>query len=168
MTMYFIPASCASRTQSSALNLTGLNSDASFSYSRTGIFERFMIHSPRPSDRFPCHSPAGMAYRPQWMNRPYFASRNHSRRFSLAGSGGRGAGAWALSASVTSDRRPAMTWTACNLATVMFIVFTVKFFRLKVLPPEGGSYIVVRYRIGSVPRVTSAALVILCFTVKVN
>ena len=51
--MYFMPASCASCTHSSALNLTGLNCAASFSYSLTGICERFMIHSPRPSERLP-------------------------------------------------------------------------------------------------------------------
>src|ERR1035438_8299663 len=46
MTMYFIPASSASFTHSSALNFTGLNCEASCSYSFTGIFPRFMIHSP--------------------------------------------------------------------------------------------------------------------------
>src|SRR4051812_22942809 len=75
--MYFIPASCAIFTHSSALNLVGLNWPASCSYSFTGIFERFMIHSPKPVLRSPFHSPAGMAYRPQWMKRPYLASRNH-------------------------------------------------------------------------------------------
>src|SRR3954471_17979785 len=86
MTMYFMPASLASVTHSSALYLTGLKREASVSYSRTGMRERNMIHSPRPTERWPFHSPAGIAYRPQWMKRPYFASRNHSRRFSLAGS----------------------------------------------------------------------------------
>jgi hypothetical protein len=61
MTMYFMPASFASFTHSSALYFTGLNRDASFSYSRTGTGARNMIHSPRPSVRLPCHSPAGMA-----------------------------------------------------------------------------------------------------------
>jgi hypothetical protein len=61
MTMYFIPASCASWTQASGSNLTGLSLAASCSYSFTGTCERFMIHSPRPSERFPFHSPAGIA-----------------------------------------------------------------------------------------------------------
>ena len=59
--MYFMPASCASWTQASALNLTGLNRAASCSYSLTGICERFIIHSPSPSERLPFHSPAGIA-----------------------------------------------------------------------------------------------------------
>ena len=49
MTMYFMPASFASCTQASALNLTGLNWPASCSYSFTGILARFMIHSPMPA-----------------------------------------------------------------------------------------------------------------------
>jgi hypothetical protein len=61
MTIYFMPASSASLTQASGSNLTGLNFAASFSYSFIGICERFMIHSPRPSDRLPFHSPAGIA-----------------------------------------------------------------------------------------------------------
>src|SRR5262245_9011984 len=92
MTMYFMPASFASLTHSSALNFTGLNCVVSFSYSLTGTVDRNITHSPRPSERLPFHWPAGIAYKPQWMNRPYFASRNHSRRFSRAGSAGRGLG----------------------------------------------------------------------------
>src|SRR5947208_5110957 len=45
-----------------------------------------MIHSPSPGTARPFHSPAASAYRPQWMKRPYFASRNHLRRCSLTGS----------------------------------------------------------------------------------
>jgi hypothetical protein len=86
--MYFMPASLASLTHSSALNFTGLKRPASRSYSLTGTVDRNITHSPRPSDRLPFHSPAGRAYSPQWMKRPYFASRNHSRRFSFAGSRG--------------------------------------------------------------------------------
>lgn len=59
MVMYFIPAFFATATHSSALNFTGLNCDANFSYSRTGIRERNMIHSPRPTLGLPFHSPAG-------------------------------------------------------------------------------------------------------------
>src|SRR6266496_3280054 len=77
ITIYFIPASCAICTHSSALNFTGLNCFASCSYSFTGILARFMIHSPMPAMGFPFHSPAGIAYRPQWMKRPNLASRNH-------------------------------------------------------------------------------------------
>ena len=61
MTMYFMPASSAICTHSSALNLTGLNCVASCSYSFTGIFALFMIHSPMPGTGLPFHSPAGMA-----------------------------------------------------------------------------------------------------------
>src|SRR5262245_29172747 len=86
MTMYFIPASFAIRTQASASNFTGLNCAVSFEYSVTGIFARFMIHSPMPGMVCPFHCPAGIAYSPQWMNRPYFASRNQASRASRAGS----------------------------------------------------------------------------------
>src|SRR5258708_32168061 len=86
MTMYFMPASCASWTHSAGLHLTGLNCAASFSYSVTGSFERFMIHSPSPGDRVPCQSPAGMADNAQGVNIPYLTSRNHSRHFSQAAS----------------------------------------------------------------------------------
>ena len=58
--MYFMPASFASFTHSSALYLTGLNCDASFSYSRTG--HRRAEHDPLADGRairLPCHSPAG-------------------------------------------------------------------------------------------------------------
>src|SRR5436190_1283293 len=48
MTRYFMPASLASCTHSSALNLTGLNCLARSSYSAIGIRARFMIHSPMP------------------------------------------------------------------------------------------------------------------------
>ena len=60
ITMYFMPASCAICTHSSALNLTGLNWAARGSYSFTGILPRFMIHSPRPGIGLPFHSPAGI------------------------------------------------------------------------------------------------------------
>ena len=56
-----MPASWATRTQASASNFTGLNRAASCSYSRTGIWARFMIHSPMPATGRPFHSPAGMA-----------------------------------------------------------------------------------------------------------
>ena len=58
--MYFMPASFASFTRSSALNFTGLKRGASFSYSFTGTVDRNITHSPRPSDRLPFHSPAGI------------------------------------------------------------------------------------------------------------
>ena len=61
ITMYFMPASSAIWTHSSALNFTGLNCVASCSYSATGILARFMIHSPMPGMGWPFHSPAGMA-----------------------------------------------------------------------------------------------------------
>ena len=107
--MYFMPASCASLTHSSASNFTGLNCFASASYSRTGILARFMIHSPMPGTGFPFHSPAGIAYRPQWMNRPNFASRNQASRASFAGSAA-GAG-WAAARGparrrIAVDRSP--------------------------------------------------------------
>src|SRR5205814_2688455 len=41
-----------------------------------------MIHSPMPGIGWTFHSPAGMAYRPQWMKRPNLASRNHCMRSS--------------------------------------------------------------------------------------
>ena len=44
MTMYFMPASLAVRTHSSALNFTGLNSLAYSRYSATGILPR--VHDP--------------------------------------------------------------------------------------------------------------------------
>ncbi len=53
ITMYFIPASSAICTHSSALNFTGLNWVASCSYSFTGILARFMIHSPMPGIGLP-------------------------------------------------------------------------------------------------------------------
>ncbi len=59
--MYLMPASWASRTHASASNFTGFHCFARASYSRTGIFARFMIHSPMPGTGFPFHSPAGMA-----------------------------------------------------------------------------------------------------------
>ena len=61
MTMYFMPASFASCTHASASNLTGLKREASRSYSLTGTAERSITHSPRPGERLPFHSPAGMA-----------------------------------------------------------------------------------------------------------
>src|SRR5882724_6486201 len=75
--MYFMPASSAILTHDSASNWVGLNWLASCSYSFTGILARFMFHSPIPAMGCPFHSPAGMAYRPQWMNRPNLAWRNH-------------------------------------------------------------------------------------------
>ena len=59
--MYFMPASFASCAHASASNFTGLNFSASCSYSSTGIFARFMIHSPMPGICWPFHSPAGIA-----------------------------------------------------------------------------------------------------------
>src|SRR2546421_7873340 len=41
-----------------------------------------MIHSPMPLISFPFHSPAGIAYSPQWMNMPKRASRHHFIRAS--------------------------------------------------------------------------------------
>ena len=61
MTMYFMPASWARRTQASASNRTGFHCFARPSYSRTGIRARYMIHSPIPGTGFPFHSPAGIA-----------------------------------------------------------------------------------------------------------
>ena len=75
--MYFCPASLAMRPIARHRISTGLNCFASCSYSATGIFARFMIHSPMPGICLPFHSPAGIAYRPQWMNIPKRASRNH-------------------------------------------------------------------------------------------
>src|SRR6266851_2504855 len=46
-----------------------------------------MIHSPIPGTGLPFHSPAGMAYRPQWMNIPNRASCHHPRRFCRSSSG---------------------------------------------------------------------------------
>ena len=37
---------------------------------------RNMIHSPMPGTSSPSQTPAGMAYRPQWMNIPKRASRH--------------------------------------------------------------------------------------------
>jgi hypothetical protein len=59
MMMYFIPASLAMRTHSSASNWVGLNCRASGAYSSPGIFARSWIHSPRPVTRSPFHVPAG-------------------------------------------------------------------------------------------------------------
>ena len=73
MTMYFIPASSAIFTHRSALNSVGLNCPANDSYSFTGIGTWAMIHSLLGRTGLPFHSPAGMAYSPQWMNRPYLA-----------------------------------------------------------------------------------------------
>ena len=67
---YFIPASLARRTHSLASKRTGLNWEASFSYSPTGILPSCMIHSPMLGVLQPFHSPASAEYRPQWMNRP--------------------------------------------------------------------------------------------------
>ena len=53
--MYFMPASFASFTHSSALNLTGLKRVASCSYSFTGTADRSITHSPRPGERLPFH-----------------------------------------------------------------------------------------------------------------
>src|SRR5579863_8329666 len=77
MTMYFIPESSANLTQASASNAVGLNWEASCAYSWTGIRALCMIHSPSPGTICPFHSPAGMAYRPQWINKPNLACRNH-------------------------------------------------------------------------------------------
>src|SRR4029078_10587319 len=55
--MYFIPASCASWTHSSALNFTGSNRVASFSYSFTGTWQRFITPSTRPTPRRRCPLP---------------------------------------------------------------------------------------------------------------
>src|ERR1700760_3825884 len=41
---------------------------------------RFMIHSPIPGTSLPFHLPAGIAYRPQWINMPNRASLNHRMR----------------------------------------------------------------------------------------
>src|SRR4029453_2535180 len=60
-----------------------------------------MIHSPIPGIRLPFHSPAGIAYRPQWMKRPYFASWNQARRFAFAGSA-----RWAAAAGQKSRATP--------------------------------------------------------------
>ncbi len=84
ITMYFMPASCAICTQASGSNFTGFHCFASCSYSATGIRARFMIHSPMPGTYRPFHSPAGMAYRPQWMKRPNLASRNQASRACFA------------------------------------------------------------------------------------
>src|SRR4051794_28730201 len=108
ITMYFIPASCAICTHSSALNFTGLNCLASCSYSETGILARFIIHSPRPAIFSPFHSPAGTAYRPQWMKRPNLASRNHFILASCEGGAGSGFGRFcafvARTHTVVSDK----------------------------------------------------------------
>src|SRR5215218_5874511 len=109
--MYFMPASFASFTHASASNFTGLNWVASCSYSFTGICARFMIHSPSPRTRFPFHSPAGIAYSPQWMNRPNFASRNHASRASRAGSAGRCSCARARAAGMQSRPKTHATRT---------------------------------------------------------
>ena len=61
ITMYLMPASCASRTHASASNLTGFHCLARPSYSGTGIRARYMIHSPIPGTAWPFHSPAGIA-----------------------------------------------------------------------------------------------------------
>ena len=59
--MYFMPASLASFTHSSALNLTGLNCGRELLVLLDRDRARFMIHSPRPGERLPFHSPAGIA-----------------------------------------------------------------------------------------------------------
>ena len=41
-----------------------------------------MIHSPMLGICLPSQVPAGMEYRPQWMNMPKRASRHHSMRAS--------------------------------------------------------------------------------------
>src|SRR3982751_1320687 len=83
MTMYFIPASFAIFTHASGLYFTGLNSFANAWYSATGIFPRFMIHSPMRLIWWPLYVPAGTAYTPQWMKSPKRASRHHFMRSSL-------------------------------------------------------------------------------------
>src|SRR5258708_40197658 len=80
MTMYFIPASFARRTHSSALYLMGLNCFARLAYSGAGIRARFMIHSTMLGMVFHFHCPAGIVYSPKWLINPYFASRHHASR----------------------------------------------------------------------------------------
>src|SRR5262245_30307985 len=46
ITMYFMPAALARRTQASASNFTGLNWVLYFSYSASGILASWRIHSP--------------------------------------------------------------------------------------------------------------------------
>src|SRR5439155_25436837 len=87
--------------------------DPSWSYSVTGTRERNVTHSPRPGDRLPLHSPAGIAYSPHWMKRRYLASRSRSSRVSRAGSGGRGA---------CAERCETMHVTAAQVATKGFII----------------------------------------------
>src|SRR4051812_36453234 len=82
--MYFMPASLAVDTIFAASNLTGLKRGANCSYCARGIFAHDMIHSPISLDRLPLYSPAGTAYRPQWMNMPKRASRHHAMRESDA------------------------------------------------------------------------------------
>src|SRR6185436_3488947 len=63
------------------------------------------------------------------MNRPYFASRNHSSRFSRAASGGRGAGVCAVRVSATRDRRLTMRTLSlplgCSERLVIFFYFAL-------------------------------------------
>jgi hypothetical protein len=61
-------------------------------YSVTGICARFMIHSPMPAIGWPFHSPAGMQYSPQCMNKPNFASRNQAIFSSCDAGAGNGGG----------------------------------------------------------------------------
>src|SRR5215472_17139914 len=51
-----------------------------------------MIHSPMPATDLPFHSPAGTAYRPQWMKSPNLASRNHFILASWLAGAGKGGG----------------------------------------------------------------------------
>ena len=82
MTTYFTPASAAVWAHCSASNLVGLNLAASFTYSSRGTLARSMIHSPIPPIGLPFHSPAGIAYSPQWMNIPNRPSRHQAIRAS--------------------------------------------------------------------------------------
>jgi len=103
MTMYFMPAFLAMRAHARASNLTGLNCLASGSYSATGMRPRSMIHSPMPAIFLPFHSPAGIAYSPQWMNMPNRASRHQAIRAScccLVSAGGASAAQTAVAHSI--------------------------------------------------------------------
>jgi len=68
-----------------------------------------MIHSPMPAICWPFHVPAGIAYRPQWMNSPNFASRNHfifsSWDIGLAARTGRVTAPTAVAAAITHSRQ---------------------------------------------------------------
>src|SRR6266700_2658562 len=59
MMMYFMPASLAMRTHSSASNRVGLKRCTYSSYSGIGMCARLMIHSPMPATRSPLCVPAG-------------------------------------------------------------------------------------------------------------